>query len=214
MTPNQIISRAKAKLRTNTSNIEWDMLFAEAIDIIFGEKPWKFARREINYIHSQQTFEKQFSDTSDELALNKIASAYYATSYAVVGGAVVPTGGTVKNLEYCPYATFNRLNPDHTLNGNPDILTIIRDNDGTNGMQIGIFRRPVADISIWIYGDFIPSYTINDNPLPILPLQFHRLVYYIIVHLAAIETGQDKLAGWGEKMYAGGLVKLDNWDRS
>lgn len=214
MTPNQIIGKAKKRVRTNTSNLDWNGFYEDVIDEIFSKKTWKFAKREINYIHPQQTFEYTFNATPDELALNKIASAYYARSYADVGGVIVPTTGSVDHLDYSPYTTFNKYNPDHTLDGYPELLTLIRDNDGTNGMQIGLFRRPVADVAVWIYGDFIPSYTINDNPMPILPKQFHRIVVDGVIHYAAEENGQEKLSIISRKRFELGLSELDDWDRT
>lgn len=214
MTPNQILTKAKKRVRTNTANLDWTGFYEDVIDEIFSKKPWKFARREINYIHPQQTFEKTFDADATELSLNKLVSAYYTLSYITGGmGPPVPTAGSSKNLEYIPYYEFNRYYPDHTLDGYPDYITIIKDNDGLNGMQIGIFRRPVSDAAIWIYGDFIPTYVINDTPMPILPKQFHRIVTYGVIAYAAEENGQDSLSNKAYAKFTKGLIELDEWDR-
>lgn len=214
MTPNQILTRAKRRVKTNTSNLDWEAFYEIVIDEIFRKKPWRFARREINYVHFQQVFEKTFDDDSEELALTHIVSAYYARSYALGGsGELIPVTGTVHPLTYCPYIIFNQYNPDHTLDGYPELITIIRDNDGTNGMQIGIFRRPVSDMPIWIYGDFIPSYNIDDNPMPILPKQFHSMVIDGVIHYAAEENGQEKLSNRARQRFDLAMGQLDDWDR-
>lgn len=214
MSPNQILTRAKGRIRTNTANLPWNDFFEMAIDDIFRKNVWRFSRQELNYIHPQQTFEYIFNHDSTELSLNKLVSAYYARDHTLDGGGVpIPVSGTVFPLDYCPYAIFNSYNPDHTLDGYPDNIVLIRDNDGTNGMQIGIFRRPVQDIPIWIYGDFIPSYTIDSNPLPILPKQFHNMVLDRVIYYAAEENGQEKLSLKAKARFDEAMIDLDNWDR-
>ena len=215
MTPNQILTKAKKRVRTNTSNLDWEGFYADTIDEIFSYKPWRFARREINYIHPQQTFEYQMNHSADELALNKLISMYYSSQYVIDGGgAIIASSGSFRPLEYMPYTTLNELYPDHQIDGYPELITLIMDNDGTNGMQIGLLRRPVADIAVWIYGDFIPSYTINDSPMPILPKQFHRLVVHGVVHQAAEESGLEKLAAKHLAMFERVILQMDEWDRS
>lgn len=215
MTPNQIITKAKKRVRTNTTNLDWSGFFEDTIDEIFGKKPWRFARKEINYIHPQSTFDKIFNADAVELSLNHIISAYYTLSFAPGGGGQpVAQTGTSRELEYIPYIELNKYHPDHMIDGYPDYLTIIQDSDNVSGMHIGIYRRPVSDCAIWIYGDFIPSYTINDNPMPILPKQFHRIVVERIVSFAAEENGQDALMGRAYNKFLKGMEDLDNWDRT
>lgn len=215
MTPNQIITKAKKRVRTNTANLDWPGFYEDVIDEIFSKKPWRFARKEINYIHPQQTFEKTFNADSTELSLNHIISAYYTLSFASGGlGPPVAQTGTSRELEYIPYIELNKYHPDHMIDGYPDYITIIRDSDNVSGMQIGIYRRPVSDAAIWVYGDFIPSYVINDNPMPILPKQFHRIVVYGVVAYAAEENGQDQLSNKAYAKFSKGLAELDDWDRT
>jgi len=214
VTPNQIVAKAQKRLRNTSASVDWSSLYAEVIDKIFTFKPWRFARKEINYTQPQQTFDYQFNHTPEELALNKLISGYYTLQFAIGGGGTpTPTSNTSHELTYYPYSDFISDFPDHSLPGNPKYITIITDNDGTNGMHIGIYPQPTSDMATWIYGDFIPSYTINNNPMPILPVQFHRIVSHGIVMLAGLELEQDKLSARAEQWFLQGIAELDEWDR-
>lgn len=214
MTPNEIIAKAQKKVKTGTSKVDWDSLYQEIIDEIFTFKPWRFARREINYVHPQQTFDYQFNHTPEEKALNKLIAVYYTLQFSIGGGGTpTATTNSAGVLKYYPYADFLNDFPDHTIPGNPRYVTIVSDNDGTNGMHIGIYNTPTSEAAIWVYGDFIPSYTIDNNPMPILPLQFHSIVSYGIIESAADELGQGKLAAKYGRRFKEGIARLDDWDR-
>lgn len=213
MTGNGIVTLAKSKVKDALSSFDWNTYFAMVIDEIFSAKEWRFARQEMNYIHSASTFEYQMSTTVTEKALNKLIGAYYTTAYTLVLGVPVPTANTSQPLEYWPYSDFIRAYPDHQTDGQPDTITEIIANDGTNGMKIGLYPRPSSDAAVWIYGDFKPSYTIDGNPLPILPLQFHRLVYLGLVREAADDKGRDKLYAKAARDFDKVMGELDDWDR-
>jgi hypothetical protein len=213
-TPNEIILKAQKKVKTKTTGIDWNSLYAEIIDEIFTFKPWRFARKEINYTQPQQTFDYQFNHTPEELALNKPISAYYTLQFAIGGGGTpTPTSNTSHELVYYPYSDFISDFPDHSLPGMPKYITIITDNDGTNGLHIGTYPQPTSDMATWIYGDFIPSYTINDLQMPILPVQFHSVVSYGIIREAADELGQETLSMKYGQRFSLGIARMDDWDR-
>lgn len=216
MTGNQIITRAKKRMKDSASGVDWSGFFADAIDEIFSVKEWRFARGEINYIHPQATFEYQLNASANEKAISKMISAYCATSFTLIGGTVVPSAGSCYPLSYYPYAEFIRDFPDHSItpNGIPRYITEIVRNDGTNGSTIGLYPMPTSDTAVWIYSDLIPSYNIDDNPLPVLPRQFHRMVIDKVVELAAEEKGLDGMSKRAEGRFAKALAQLDIWDGS
>ena len=212
MTGNEIVALAKKRLRNDSDGIDWNTHFANVIDEIFTFKTFKFSHNELAYVHSQQTFEKRFDADATELSLNKIITIYYTISYALVGGIPVPTGNSGKALTYVPYGEFLRMEPDHIRQGYPEVWTIVFENDGKSGIQIGIFPLPLADAAVWIYGEFIPSYAIDGNQLAILPRQFHRLVVDGLIYYGGEEAGQDKLSGTARRRFERGLDNLDFWD--
>lgn len=214
MTPNQVLTRAKKRLRDSSSGLDWSGFYQDAIDEIFSLKEWRFARREINYVHPASTFEYQLNHDADEKALNKLISAYCTTSYALVGGIPIPSAGTAVPLAYYPYAAFLRDFPDHVTDGLPQYITEIVRNDGTNGGTIALYYRPNADAAVWLYGDFIPSYVVDDNPIPVLPRQFHRILIDKVVEMAAEEKGMEKMSAKAESRFNKGILQLDTWDSS
>lgn len=209
MTPNEIITIAKKRLKNFSSSIDWDTLYGIVIDDIFTRKQWKFAQGELNYIHFQSTFDKEFKDTAAEKALMKIKSVRVSTNYAP---GPIPLGNIGRPLEYIPMQRFMSLYPDHNIEGIPYCFTEITGGDGTNGMHIGLYYVPNSDVAVWVIGDFIPAYVINDNPMPILPLQFHRIVSFGLIMHGADEAGQDKLSARAERWYETGLARMDTWD--
>ena len=216
MTGNQIITRAKKRLKDSASGVDWSGFFADAIDEIFSAKEWRFARGEINYIHPQNSFEYQLNNSASETSINKLISAYCATSYTLLGGIPVPTAGSCYPLSYYPYAEFVRDFPDHSITppGIPRFITEIVRNDGTNGSIIGLHPLPTSDTAVWLYSDLIPSYNIDDSPLAVLPRQFHRMVIDKIVELAAEEKGVDGMSKRAEGRFAKAMAQLDIWDGS
>lgn len=212
MSPNEIITVAKKRIKNSGSAIDWNSLYAMIIDDIFTRKTWKFAQGELNYIHSQNLFEKQFNDDMVELSLSKIKSIRLTTSYTIGGGVPVPVPNTTRELDYEPLQRFMYLYPDQTIQGIPFVYTELFENDGTSGKKIGVYYLPSSDASVWVHGDFIPTYTINSAPMPILPIQFHRLVSYGLIMHAADEMGQDKLSAKAEKWFEMGIARMDIWD--
>lgn len=213
MTPNEIILKAQKRVGTQTLNIDWNGFYGIVIDEIFTEKEWRFARREINVIHFQGLFDKQFNAGSDEISLNKPITVFATSQFALVGGVPIPAGGTVYELEYMPYSTFIQEYPDHTQPGLPLVYTILADNDGISGIHWGVYPIPSDDMALWVWGDFIPAYTIDNNPMPILPKQFHRIVLDGLIMYAAEEAGKDSLSNKAERRFRYGISKLDAWDR-
>ena len=224
MTPEGIITAAKKRSKDTTSNLDWNLFFQITIDRIFGYRVWKFATNEFNYIHSVGVAEKTFSATATERALNHIRSIRLTTSYTDVLGIPVPASGTAHTLDVVTPQEFFARYPDNVVEGEPQIATIRVNNDGTNGMQISIAPLPNIDSAVWVFGDFIPAYTIDTNPMPILPLQFHWLVVDGVASLACEELGKPALSGrlservWGVEtggrvVRRGGIHTLEDWDR-
>lgn len=212
MTPNGIITLAQKRVKDSTSSLDWNSLYAMVIDEIFSEKVWKFARKELNYIHPALTVNKVFNATATEKSLNEIIEIRFTTSYTLVAGVPQPGAGTVEILDYLTVSEFRSLYLDNATPGRPMHYTKVIDNDGTNGMTIAIGPVPNASTAIWVDGDFIPSYTINSSPMPILPLQFHRMVVDGIVHLAAEEKGMERMSAISRRRFELALGKLDLWD--
>ena len=213
LTPNKITTAAKKRVKDTTNNLDWALFFQIAIDKIFGSRSWKFATSELNYIHSVGVAEKTFSATATERALNHIRSIRLTTSYTDVGGLPVPASGTAHPLEVVSPQEFFERYPDNVVEGEPCLATIRVANDGTNGMQISIAPLPNIDSAVWVFGDFIPAYTINDSALPILPSQFHWLMIEAMVALAAEELGKPRTMATSEIRFARGLLSLEEWDK-
>jgi hypothetical protein len=212
VSPNQIIALAQKRVKDSSSNLDWNAFYAMVIDEIFSEKIWKFARNELIYIHSAAIANKVFNATVLEKALNKIIQMRFTTSYTLVGGIPQPASGTVGTIKYLPVSQFRDLYLDNLPPGQPLHYTILVDNDGTNGMTIALGPVPNASAAIWIDGDFIPSYTINSSPMPILPLQFHRMVLDGVIKYAADEKGMEAIEAKAERRFNIALAKLDLWD--
>lgn len=211
MTGNLIKSLAQKRVRDSSSNVDWDSLFAVVIDEIFTHAPWKFARLEISYIHPQN-FEYRFDHDPTELALNKIYSCRMSTSYTIVAGVPVPASNNSLDLPFMPYKDFVNEFPDHVDFGDPEVFTTIEENDGIRGMQIGLYRIPSNDVAVWIFGEFMPSYTIDANEVAILPKQFHRLIIDGLVHYAAEELAKERLAISARARFELGKKQLEQWD--
>lgn len=214
MTPNEVISKAQKRVKTSSGDVDWNSLYAEALDMVFSRKPggYKFARQEINYIHPQNSFNYQFNHSNTEKSLNKIISMYYTLQWTIIGGTPVPTANTCRYLKYYAYMDFLQKYPSHTVTGRPSCWTEISSADGTNGALIGIYNIPTDDIAVWVYGDFKPSYTVDANPIPILPLQFHRGLAHAVGMLAAMELGQTNTKRDLETMYNQTMAELDLYD--
>ena len=200
MTGDGIITMAKKRLKNASNSIDWNSIFAIVIDDLFTRKEWKFAQKTITFVQLASTFEKQFSANATEKALNHIKSIRYLS------------GTNSRELDYVPMQRFRTLYPDENEGGTPELYTELLANDGTNGMKIGIYPQLGSLTTFSIDGGFIPSYIIDTNPLPILPVQFHRLVFHGVVMHAADEAGQDKLSAKAERWYEMGIDKLDTWD--
>lgn len=212
MTPNEIIVLAQKRVKDSSTNLDWNMFYRIVIDEIFSEKVWKFARKELNYIHPASVSNKVFNATATEKALNEIIEIRFTTSYTVVGGVPQPGAGTVEILDYLTPSEFREQYLDNLSPGKPECYTVLMDNDGTNGMTIAIGPIPNASTAIFIDGDFIPSYTINSSPMPILPVQFHRMVIDGIIHYAAEEKGQIRMSATSRARFERALARLDLWD--
>lgn len=213
MTPTEIINVAKKRVKNNTTGIDWNNLFAITIDDIFTRKQWKFAQSQLEYQHPASTFSYELDDNAIQLALFKIKTIGFTMSFTVGGGGeLIPDANTAVELDYEPLQRFMYMYPDQIQDGTPRIYTELRGNDGTNGLMIGIYPRPSSNAAVYIRGDFKPAYTIDTNPMPILPVQFHRLVSYGIIMHAADEAGQDKLSLKAERWYEQGIDRLDTWD--
>lgn len=212
MTGNEIVTLAKKRIQDTSNSVDWNSLFAMTIDEIFTEKRWRFARQELNYIHPQSVGDYQFNTTPTELALNRILEMRVTTSYTIVMGVPIPVANTQTIIDYLPMPEFRELYLDNIVEGTPLHFTIVTDNDGTNGMHIVVGPAPNTDAAIWIDGDFIPSYSIDANPMPILPKQFHRMVVDGIVHLAAEERDLPKKSAVARRRFEVALAKLDLWD--
>lgn len=211
MTGNVIKGLAQKRVRDTSTNVDWDNLFRIVIDEIFTHATWRFARLEISYVHPQN-FEYRFNHDATELALNKIYSARMTTSYTLVAGVPVPVTNTALDLVYLPYKDFVNEFPDHIDKGDPEVFTIIEENDGIRGMQIGLYRVPSSDAAVWIFGEFMPSYTIGASEIAILPKQFHRLIIDGLVHYAAEELAKERLAVSARARFELGKRQLETWD--
>lgn len=212
MTGNLIKTLTQRRVGTATTKIDWNSLFAIGVDEIFTHRTWRFARKQINYIHQQGVFEKTFNGDAVELALNKPISVSMTTSYSIVGGAPVPVAGTALDLGYVTYRDFVRYIPEQTQSGTPECWTEIVTADGTNGLQIGLFPVPDADAAVWVWGDFKPVINLDGNQIPILPMQFHRLLLWFCISETAEEAGKTKLADRNRVKFLNGLAKLEEWD--
>lgn len=212
MTGNQVKTLVQRRVRDSTTNILWDLLFNMAVDRIFTKRIFKFSRTTLNYIHPQSTFEKTFDGDPTELSLVKIINCTMTTSFSMVGGVPTPASNSAIDLDFVPYHDFVREYPDQLTDGTPSVFTEIRGSDGSTGMQIGIYERPNADAAVWIYGDFIPFIGINDDPIPILPNQFHDLIFEGVLAQAAEEAGKERLCAKAEYRFARRLNELIEWD--
>ena len=216
MTGNTAKTLAQARVKnTNTTNYDWNSFFGFVTDEVFSAREWRFARKQLNYIHPQQTFEKTFNLTTTEKSLNKVISLRYTSSYTIVMGVPVPVSNSSYELDFKPLQEFMYWYPDQITAGDPFCYTELHGNDGTNGMQIGIYYLPTTDIAVWIDGIFIPSYDINTQGnlvIPILPVQFHRLYVYGMASLAASQAGQDRLFGTERKLFELTLNQLVRYD--
>jgi hypothetical protein len=210
MTGNEILALVKKRIKNTSSTIDWDSLFQIIIDDIFSREQWKFAQRQLNYIHTGNVFEKTFDADPDELALSKIKSIRVVSSLAFPGP--IPGTSTARALQYIPLQRFMDLYPEQVEVGEQWCWTELHSGDGSNGKQIGIYMLASDDFSVWIDGDFIPVINIGDSPIPILPKQFHRLVFYGVTMLAAEETGLDKLAIQSERRYEQGISLMQTWN--
>lgn len=211
MTGNEVLSLCKRKIKNNSTAVDWETYFQLVVDDIFGRKVWKFSQRQLMYIHPQNIFEKTFDADSVELSLTKINSIRCTRSFA--GNPPVPVTGTSNPLDYIPLQRFMKLYPEQTEYFDQLCWTELHEGDGSTGKQIGIYGLSADDFAVWIDGDFIPTININDGEIPILPRQFHRLIYFGVVMHAADDNGQDKLSLRAERWYERGIDQLIDWDR-
>lgn len=157
-------------------------------------------------------------DPTLELSVNKLKALAYSMNFTGSGTALSPfviDKGSVRPIMYVPLQRYREGIPDGGISvttGNPMYYTEIRANDGTSGLDISIWPAPSSNVCVLWTADCIPSYAVNSSPMPILPLQFHRLVYYGIVREAAEEIGQDRLATKAANMFDQGIARLDIWD--
>lgn len=212
MTGNEILSLAKKRVKSTNTQVEWAKFYAMVIDEIFSERQWKFARQTLYYIHGASTFEKIFNETTIEKSLSGIINVVMTSNFAIVGGVPIPVSNTGRDLVYYPYQDFLHDFPVQTEDGDPLYFTIINTNDGLNGMQIGIYPRPVQESAVWVHGDFIPAYVISDDEMPILPKQFHRMVVDGVIRYAAEELDLPKISRPAESRFLIALEKLKKWD--
>jgi hypothetical protein len=152
------------------------------------------------------------SGTPTELALNKIVSLRFTTSYSIVMGVPVPASNSSLELDFKPLQAFMYMYPDQIVDGVPECYTILHENDGLSGMQIGLYPRPFQDASVWIDGIFIPAIILDTNEIPILPVQFHRMLVFGMASMAASQAGQDALFKRERAFFDRYLADLVAWD--
>lgn len=213
MTPNEMITLAKKRVKDAT--VDWPSLYQFAINKIFTKRPFKFARGEINYTHLQHTYDKSFNNTTTEKCLDKIISARGTTSFSIgPGGVPTPVSNTAIPLEYIPIQKFLLDHPDPVQEGIPFCYTVISDNDGTTGLHIGLYYIPTSDFTVWITGQFKPQYAIDNNPMLVLPDQFHDMPVDWMIHLGAEEAGKTKLSTSAKVRFDERMLELITWDRT